>query len=147
MTKTDKWLEGFVEAANAAGVTDTEKIAQLLQLASDIQARERNPVAFDEGYESVIKQAGFGLGKAIIKSIPALTLAGGGLALGMSAVPWWRQKRLRMGEEALGEYMNDARTARSHLMAGRQAGAGTFGGMGGYPMYPYYGPNSFGYGY
>lgn len=97
---SEQWMDGFVKAAEAAGLTP-EQIPALFKTAHRLKVRAANPAAFDSGYAEIMEKKGIGLGTI------AKMLAGGGLMAGGS-----------MGFNALGDMFrrhkmyNDAETAR-----------------------------------
>lgn len=72
------WLEGFVKASNAAGITAPDEVAHLMQITQRLQVRSQHPDEFDKGAEEVLLASG--LSKEAIAPLLA------GIPLGMKAV-------------------------------------------------------------
>ena len=123
MDNTDAlWFEGFVKAANDAGITDRAAVARLLKVSQERALRARNPEAFDEGVNEVLKTASFTstlLGGAGI--LAAGTVLGGGLK---DKFVGWQED---MGDQAFQTRLGHAQQLRNRMRSQR-AQAGGFGG-------------------
>lgn len=71
------WLEGFTKAANAAGVTSAEDVAELMQRTRQLELYKSQPEKYAEAYDAVMaKSAGIAglLGKGLMLGAGALGL-------------------------------------------------------------------------
>jgi hypothetical protein len=75
----EQWLEGFVKAANDAGITDPQDVSELLILTKRATLASAHPEQFDAGIREVAAAAG-------IKEAGLGRLAMGAGALGLGAL-------------------------------------------------------------